>query len=172
MSDQPHRRFNPLNGEWLLVSPHRAKRPWQGQQDEPDTLVQPSHDSGCYLCPGNHRAGGIANPDYNDVFVFDNDFAALLAEPAEDVKSKGLFFEAAPATGTCRVICFSPDHNKTLPEMSAARDPRGRRYMGLTGSRTLRHPRLCPDFRKQGRDDGLLQPAPARADLGDKLCAC
>ena len=120
MSDQPHRRFNPLNGEWLLVSPHRAKRPWQGQQDAPDTRVQPSHDPDCYLCAGNDRAGGIANPDYKDVFVFDNDFAALLAKPAEDLKSNGQFFQTAPATGTCRVICFSPDHSKTLPEMSSA----------------------------------------------------
>ena len=76
--DRPHRRFNPLKGEWILVSPHRAKRPWQGQQDAPDTAVQPAHDPSCYLCPGNSRAGGIANPDYKDVFVFDNDFAALL----------------------------------------------------------------------------------------------
>jgi UDPglucose--hexose-1-phosphate uridylyltransferase len=120
LEDQPHRRFNPLNGEWLLVSPHRAKRPWQGQQHAPDTAVQPSHDPGCYLCPGNERAGGITNPDYNDVFVFDNDFAALLPDPAESVRTDGIFFEAAPAAGTCRVICFSPDHGKTLPELSSA----------------------------------------------------
>ena len=120
MSDQPHRRFNPLNGEWLLVSPHRAKRPWQGQQDEPDNEVRPAHDPDCYLCAGNERVGGIANPDYNDVFVFDNDFAALLPESTEESGKANALFQTAPATGTCRVICFSPDHCKTLPEMSAA----------------------------------------------------
>ncbi len=118
-SDQPHRRFNPLNGEWLLVSPHRAKRPWQGQQDVPDADTRPRHDPGCYLCPGNDRAGGIANPDYEGVFVFDNDFAALLADPADIAASSGDFFQTATATGTCRVMCFSPDHSKTLPELSA-----------------------------------------------------
>ena len=117
LEDYPHRRFNPLKNEWILVSPHRAKRPWQGQQDEPDTKVQPSHDPGCYLCPGNERVGGVANPDYRDVFVFDNDFAALCPESGNE-KSDSLFFQAAPANGTCRVICFSPDHGKTLPEMS------------------------------------------------------
>ena len=120
-SEQPHRRFNPLKNEWILVSPHRAKRPWQGQQDEPDDAVRPMHDSGCYLCPGNHRAGGVANPHYNEVFVFDNDFAALHDEPADDVKGNGLFFKAEPAAGTCRVICFSPHHNKTLPELAAVK---------------------------------------------------
>ena len=119
-SDQPHRRFNPLNGEWLLVSPHRAKRPWQGQQDAPDADTRSRHDPGCYLCPGNDRAGGVANPDYKGVFVFDNDFAALLTDPADIVASSGDFFQAAPATGTCRVICFSSDHSKTLPELSAS----------------------------------------------------
>jgi UDPglucose--hexose-1-phosphate uridylyltransferase len=119
MSDQPHRRFNPLNGEWLLVSPHRAKRPWQGQQDETDTLIRPSHDPSCYLCPGNDRAGGVANPDYKDVFVFDNDFAALLPESTDGADTAHPLFQSAPANGTCRVICFSPDHGKTLPEMSA-----------------------------------------------------
>ena len=116
----PHRRFNPLNGEWLLVSPHRARRPWQGQKDPVDNTVHPAHDPGCYLCPGNERAGGLANPDYSDVFVFDNDFAALLAEETIADPSNNALFQQAPATGTCRVICFSPDHSKTLPEMSLA----------------------------------------------------
>lgn len=117
-NDKPHRRFNPLNDEWLLVSPHRANRPWQGQQDAPDTSVQPPHDPGCYLCPGNDRAGGVANPDYSDVFVFDNDFAALTPNGSTAGEGENPLYRAAPATGTCRVICFSPDHSKTLPEMS------------------------------------------------------
>jgi UDPglucose--hexose-1-phosphate uridylyltransferase len=118
--DRPHRRFNPLKGEWMLVSPHRAKRPWQGQQDEPDNAQRPAHDPGCYLCPGNERAGGVTNPDYKNVFVFDNDFAALLPETDAASESSNPLFRDAPATGTCRVICFSPNHGKTLPEMSVA----------------------------------------------------
>ncbi len=118
--EQPHRRFNPLNGEWLLVSPHRANRPWQGQQDEPDNEVRPSHDAGCYLCAGNERVGGVANPDYGDVFVFDNDFAALLPGGDGSENTTNPLFRSAPANGASRVICFSPDHGKTLPELPVA----------------------------------------------------
>ncbi|MGB5077654.1 MAG: UDP-glucose--hexose-1-phosphate uridylyltransferase [Sphingorhabdus sp.] len=116
-SEQPHRRFNLLTGDWLLVSPHRAKRPWQGQQDEPESTVRPDYDPSCYLCPGNARAGGVTNPDYGDVFVFENDFAALLSSDSDAVEGHDLLFRDAPATGTCRVICFSPEHGKTLPEL-------------------------------------------------------
>ena len=119
-SEQPHRRFNPLKNEWILVSPHRANRPWQGQQDQPDDAVRPNYDPACYLCAGNARAGGLRNPDYKNIFIFDNDFAALVPGDTVDAPEESGLFRAAPANGTCRVICFSPDHGKTLPEMSAA----------------------------------------------------
>jgi UDPglucose--hexose-1-phosphate uridylyltransferase len=113
----PHRRFNPLTGGWVLVSPHRARRPWLGQEDAPDLAARPSYDPGCYLCPGNKRAEGAVNPPYPGVFVFDNDFAALHAEtPALEANDRLLKSEAA--RGACRVVCFSPDHGATLPELS------------------------------------------------------
>ena len=118
--EQPHRRFNPLKNEWILVSPHRAKRPWQGQQDIQDTAVRPAHDPDCYLCAGNERAGGLRNPDYKNVFIFDNDFAALMPSAGCRVEKDKPLFRAALANGACRVICFSPDHGKTLPEMPVA----------------------------------------------------
>lgn len=115
LADLPHRRRNLLTGEWLLVSPHRAKRPWQGEAAPPSAPPAPAHDPACHLCPGNLRATGDSNPDYAGTFVFANDFAALLAEGAQD--PAGSLFETAPATGEARVICFAPDHGATLARL-------------------------------------------------------
>ncbi|MCC7263537.1 MAG: UDP-glucose--hexose-1-phosphate uridylyltransferase [Candidatus Latescibacteria bacterium] len=119
---QPHRRYNPLTGEWVLVSPHRALRPWQGQVEPDQSAGPPAYDPGCYLCPGNGRAGGLRNPDYTSTYVFDNDFAALLP-PAAGPVPVGLntpLFRAEPEAGLCRVVCFSPRHDLTLPQLPLA----------------------------------------------------
>lgn len=110
---QPHRRFNPLTGGWVQVSPQRMGRPWQGEVSEPDP-PPPAYDPACYLCPGNARVGGEANPDYEGVYVFDNDFPAL-ADNQPAAVSHDPLFRAEASGGVCRVICFSPDHGKSLP---------------------------------------------------------
>jgi UDPglucose--hexose-1-phosphate uridylyltransferase len=124
LSDYPHRRFNPLSGEWVLCSPHRTKRPWQGATEKPASEELPAYDPGCYLCPGNERAGGYKNPGYEKTFSFVNDFSALLPEaPAERMDKQGLLV-ADTETGICKVICFSPRHDLTLPRMER-KDIRG-----------------------------------------------
>lgn len=117
--EDPHRRYNILTGEWVLVSPHRTKRPWNGKQEAADLGSRPKYDPSCYLCPGNTRAGGIENPAYPDVFVFDNDFGALLPHTSNDTFQDGLM-QAKGELGQCRVVCFSPDHSLTLPQMDLA----------------------------------------------------
>ena len=117
-TDHPHRRQNPLTGNWVLVSPHRAKRPWQGQQESPDRAKRPVHDPECHLCPGNKRITGDINPGYSSTFVFTNDFAALTVDAPDAPVSDNPLFQNGSARGTSRVICFSPDHSKSLPELS------------------------------------------------------
>lgn len=118
MLDSPHRRFNLLTCEWVLVSPHRAKRPWQGQLEKTPAGALSAYDLACYLCPGNERAGGVRNPPYTGTFAFDNDFSALLPGPAaEPQANETLLLQSEPERGLCRVICFSPRHDLTLPEL-------------------------------------------------------
>jgi len=117
LSNDPHRRFNPLSGEWIQVSPHRAKRPWQGKQEKAAEDQKIKYDQKCYLCPGNERAGSAQNPEYEDTFVFTNDFSALKPDvPAEAINTEDLLISKGEK-GICRVICFSPRHDLTLPEM-------------------------------------------------------
>jgi UDPglucose--hexose-1-phosphate uridylyltransferase len=116
-TEHPHRRYNSLTGEWVLVSPHRTRRPWQGQVERPPQQTRPAYDPSCYLCPGNRRAGGVQNPVYDTTLVFTNDFAALQPETPEAAIARHPLLRAESNPGTCRVICFSPRHDLTLPEM-------------------------------------------------------
>ena len=118
LKEHPHRRFNPLTEEWVLVSPHRAQRPWQGQVEATPLETSLEYDPLCYLCPGNLRAGGQKNPKYKDTFVFENDFAALKPDiPAGKVGVQDLL-KAESERGRCRVVCFSPRHDLTLARMT------------------------------------------------------
>ena len=116
----PHRRFNPLRQDWVVVSPHRTARPWQGQGEPVQDHRPPAYDPTCYLCPGNVRANGATNPHYTATFAFDNDFAALLPEAAASAPDPSPLLIQSPERGVCRVLCFSPRHDLTIPVMEPA----------------------------------------------------
>lgn len=117
LSDHSHRRLNPLTGEWIQVSPHRAKRPWQGKEEKTAEEQKAEYEPKCYLCPGNDRAGEAENPEYESTFVFTNDFSALKPDVPSDTANNSKLLVAKGEKGICRVICFSPRHDLTLPEM-------------------------------------------------------
>ncbi|MDO6736475.1 UDP-glucose--hexose-1-phosphate uridylyltransferase [Wenyingzhuangia sp. 2_MG-2023] len=116
LEDYSHKRLNILTGEWVLVSPHRSKRPWQGQNEAVNNEKRPEYDESCYLCAGNTRISGDVNPKYTGTYVFTNDFAALQKDSPSFEVNDGLL-QAQSETGICKVICFSPDHSKSLADM-------------------------------------------------------
>jgi UDPglucose--hexose-1-phosphate uridylyltransferase len=117
MAETPHRRYNPLTRDWVLVSPQRTERPWLGRTEKTAAAIRPRYDPGCYLCPGNPRAAGARNPSYTGPFVFDNDFPALLPPEKEVPVPTHPLLTAESESGACRVVCFSERHDLTLPEL-------------------------------------------------------
>lgn len=157
-----HRRLNRLTGEWVLVSPHRTARPWQGQVEEVVAEQRPAYDPACYLCPGNERAGGARTPEYDSTYVFDNDFAALTPDVApEEDDRKGLLI-AQSERGICRVVCFSPRHDLTLGQMPAEAirtvvDTWVDQYVELGNLDWVRHVQI---FENRGAMMGASNPHP------------
>lgn len=156
---QPHRRYNPLLDEWVLVSPERSGRPWLGRNDPAGTSRLPRYDPACYLCPGNKRANGEANPAYRETFVFTNDFAALRPDGSTAVVENGLL-RAEGEPGTCRVVCFSPRHDVELALMPVAGQ---RRVIDLWAAQTAELGqvyRWVQVFENRGEMMGASNPHP------------
>ncbi|TVP46692.1 MAG: UDP-glucose--hexose-1-phosphate uridylyltransferase [Mongoliibacter sp.] len=157
-----HRRYNPFTGSYVQVSPHRSNRPWQGQQEKTVKSQGLSYDPECFLCPGNKRVGGEINPDYTETFVFRNDFGALNSDVPEGDYEVGEFFRAKSEKGICKVVCFSPDHSKTIPDlplMKVAEVVRTwqREYLELGSLPFINHVQI---FENKGEVMGCSNPHP------------
>src|SRR5665213_1553912 len=159
----PHRRYNPLRRQWVLVSPHRTQRPWQGEVAKVEAASAVHYDPNCYLCPGNTRAGGHKNPEYDGVFIFNNDYAALLPDaPASFDAPHDDLLRAESERGICRVICFHPDHDLTLARMQQADIRRvveawTAQYAELCGQPEIRYVQI---FENRGAMMGASNPHP------------
>lgn len=162
LQTQPHRRFNPLTREWVVVSPHRTARPWQGQMENVETSSAPEYDPDCYLCPGNARAGGARNPSYRSTFVFDNDFAALKPNGSDEVAASNRLLRAEGERGICRVVCFSPRHDLTLATMGVEQirtvvDVWAEQFAELSATEWIQHVQI---FENRGAMMGASNPHP------------
>jgi UDPglucose--hexose-1-phosphate uridylyltransferase len=162
LRDRPHRRFDPLRREWVLVSPQRTSRPWKGQIETVEAPAAAPYDPACYLCPGNLRHGGTRNPEYRSTFVFDNDFPAMTAgAPPESLDQNGLLV-ARSESGVCRVVCFSPDHSLSLgrmpePQVRATVDVLAAQFTELMAEPRISHVQI---FENRGEMMGCSNPHP------------
>jgi UDPglucose--hexose-1-phosphate uridylyltransferase len=157
----PHRRYDPLRGRWVLVSPHRTQRPWQGEVSKTDQKPPVAYDPECYLCPGNTRAGGNQTPKYAGVFAFDNDYAALLPDAPAGATETGLLY-AESERGVCRVLCFHPNHSLTLanmelPDIVRVVEAWTEEFVSLGARPEIRHVQI---FENRGAMMGASNPHP------------
>ena len=162
LNQLPHRRFNPLLREWVLVSPHRTQRPWLGKVEKVHSPASITFDPNCYLCPGNRRAGGAQTPAYTETYVFENDYPAMLPDVAALQFDRGGLLVGKSERGVCRVMCFSPRHDLSVPRMSA-RELRGvvdgwvEQYSALGQIPWIRHVQI---FENRGEMMGASNPHP------------
>jgi len=162
LANTPHRRLNPLTGDWVLVSPQRTQRPWQGKVERTSTDAQPTYDPQCYLCPGNTRAGGAKNPAYTSTFAFNNDYPALIADVPEVCIQESQLLVASSEPGVSRVVCFSPRHDLTIPRMKLPElrnvvDVWAEEYSSLGAQRWINYVEI---FENRGAMMGASNPHP------------